>query len=116
MSFQDIMPDGEIIMRTNLQTRCMFTGHITKTNGALRLIEGKEMADAVREMGSHKLRILIKPFRRLRIQPAASLMKRIGKIPVIQRHIGLNAVFDEAVYKMIIIGETFLIDLSGSFR
>ena len=116
MGFQDIMPDGEIIMRANLQARCMFTGHITKTDRTLRLIEGKEMADAVRKMGSHELRILIKPFRRLRIQPAASLMKRIGKIPVIQRHIRLNAVFNEAVYKMIIIGETFLIDLSGSFR
>lgn len=70
------------------------------------------MADTVRKMSGHQLCILIEPFRRLRIQPAAFLMKGVGKIPVIESHIGLNTVLDQAVYEVIVISEAFLIDFS----
>ena len=80
MGLQNVVPDTEAIIRANFQSRCVLAGHIAQADGTLGLVKGEEMADTIRKMSGHQLRILIEPFRRLRIQPAASQASNVTNI------------------------------------
>ena len=113
--FEHIRPGDEEGSCSLLDPRREFTGHITESCRALRLINRKEVPDPVGEMFRHKRGIVCKSTDNRRILPCAPLFQFIGKIPVKQRHIRLDARLQKSVNDVVVIGKAFLIHLSCPF-
>ena len=85
---QRVMTRQQHLLQTQLITGCVNAVEETQANKALGFIERHPVFYAIGQLVDDHFGILGKPFRALRIEPAASTVKRMRKIPVKERHVG----------------------------
>ena len=84
--------------------------------GRNRLVQRCEIIHFVPEFAEDKGGVICELLSGIAVQPAELLLQRIGKIPVIQRHIGHDSVLFQFGKHVVIEGDAFFVDLSRPLR
>ena len=72
-------------------------GEIAAVHDDPRLVERRPHLDAIAERVEHRRRVVGEPVGDVAIEPAAAIVERFGKIPVVERRVGLDAFLEQRV-------------------
>ena len=116
MGSQRIVGNLEGLRIRKLLSRSMNTSEMAKPDKALRLIQGDKILTDIRKILCNHFRILSEPPDHFLIQPAASVLQRLRKFPVIHGQIRSYAVFLHRQDHIPVHRHSFLIYTPCSFR
>ena len=92
VGFQHIVHRAQEFPIAHTDSRSMFSAQISKAQKTLGFIDGKKVFHPVAQSLGNQFCIFVEPIYNLVILPSAPALEFIGKIPVIQCHIGLDIV------------------------
>ena len=115
MGQKQLMGHRKLRIVVGFASRCMKSRSIPKLRTALRFIQRHKPMYPVMKPFRCCLRILGKSKCRIRVEPAALLVKAQGQIPVIQGHAGFNPRFQQRIYQAVIEIQARGVDFPLSF-